>query len=329
MKSEAKEIKKLKEILRKQHYGLIGNHSGVKICEWTKKSLVDEGFCYKEKFYGIKSHLCCQMTPSIGFCTNKCLHCWRAIELTVGKDMKKIKIDNPEEIINECIIQQKKLLSGFKGNAKANKNKLKQAQEPMQFAISLTGEPTLYPKIGNFIQELRKRKKTSFLVTNGLQPEVLKKLNKNKQLPTQLYVSLNAPNKTLYDKIHRSLKKNAWKKFNQTLSLLKKIKKNTRTVIRMTLVKNLNMNDDMINDYASLILKADPDFIEVKGFVSVGFSRKRLGYERMPNQNEIKSFAKKLLQELKPEKYKILDEQSASKVVLLGKSKKLMKIKKV
>ena len=44
------------------------------------------------------------------------------------------------------------------------------------FAISLTGEPTLYPKLPELIKEIHSRGKTSFLVTNGQHPEVLQKL---------------------------------------------------------------------------------------------------------------------------------------------------------
>ena len=45
--------KNVKEILKKQHYEIAGKneHSAVQICRWTKKSLRDEGVCYKEKFY--------------------------------------------------------------------------------------------------------------------------------------------------------------------------------------------------------------------------------------------------------------------------------------
>jgi len=60
--------------------------------------------------------------------------------------------------------------------------------------------------------------------------------------------------------------------------------------------------------------------------MSVGFARKRLGYEKMSNHKEIKAFSKSLLKFL-PE-YKFLDEQEFSRVVLLGKDKKRMKIKK-
>jgi len=320
--------KKLIESLKKQHYGIVGNHSAIQICRWTKKSLIDKGECFKQKFYGIKSHLCCQMSCCAVFCQNKCLHCWRAIELTEGKDMEKKKIDKPNEIINGCIKQQRKLLSGFKGNEKVNKKKLKEAQEPMQFAISLTGEPTLYPKIGELISELRKKGKTSFLVTNGLNPEVLRKLNKNKQLPTQLYLSLNSPNKRLYNKWHNSKTKNAWKKFNKTLSIFPKLK--TRKVIRMTLVKgiNSNMKEEMIKEYAELIKKAKSDFLEIKGYMSVGFARNRkgMGYDAMPTYEEIKDYSKKIAKFLP--NHKILDEHEFSRVVLIGKDKKKMRIKK-
>jgi len=314
----------IKKILEKQGYRFIDNTSSVKICRWTRKSLIDSGECYKSQFYGINSWRCCQMSPWIA-CQNKCLHCWRPIELDFNKYINKIKIDNPKDIINGCIKAQQILLSGFKGNKKINLEKLKQAQEPMQFAISLTGEPTLYPRIGELIQELRKQGKTSFLVTNGLCPEVLEKLQKNKALPTQLYVSLNTPNKTLYNKWHRSKEKNAWEKFNQTLELFPNL--STRKVIRMTLVKDLNMNDNQVDDYAKLIKKTMPDFLEIKGYMSVGFARQRLGYDRMPTYEDIQDYAKKIVKSLgKP--YKILDSHEFSRVVLIGKNKKKMKIKK-
>jgi len=318
---------KLKESLEKQHYKIVGKHSAVKICEWTKKSLIDneKGACFKEKFYGIKSHRCCQMSPTTVFCQNKCLHCWRAIELTDGNKMDNKSIDDPQDIINGCILAQRKLIIGFNGNASVNKKKFIEAQEPMQFAISLTGEPTLYPKLGELINELRKLGKTSFVVTNGLQPEVLKKLNQKKQLPTQLYLSMNSPNKEMYDKWHRSSVRDAWKKFNLTLDLFPKLK--SRKVIRMTLVKGLNDDLKYIKDFSRLILKARPDFIEVKSYMAIGFSRDRLGYDMMLSHDEIKKYSKKLALELK-NGYKILDEHILSRVVLIGKDTEKMKIRK-
>lgn len=331
--------KNVKESLEKQHYKIVGKneHSAVQICRWTKKSLRDEGVCYKEKFYGIKSHLCCQMTPSL-YCPNKCVHCWRAIEYTTG-DKIPGKIDSPSEIIDGCIKAQRKLLEGFnidvkskkKQLSRADQKKLKEAQEPMQFAISLSGEPTVYPHVGKLIAELRKRGKTSFLVTNGLYPEKLKELQKKHQLPTQLYVSINTSNKELYNKFHRSTIKNAWEKLNETLAFLPKLKGKTRTVFRMNLVKDLNMFPQQAKEYAQLIKKSSPKIIEIKGFMSVGFARERLGYERMPTNKEMEDFIEVLLKELHKiglNDYKLLDSHEFSRAYVLGKTKKELKIKK-
>jgi tRNA wybutosine-synthesizing protein 1 len=325
----------IKNILKKQHYEIVGKneHSAVQICRWTKKSLRDEGVCYKEKFYGIKSHLCCQMTPAVMWCPNKCVHCWRAIELTLGSELPKDKIDSPSEIIEGCIKAQRKLIEGFnidpkskkKQLSKANQKKYQEAQEPMQFAISLSGEPTTYKLLGELISELRKRGKTSFLVTNGLYPEKIKELSKKKQLPTQLYVSVNTSNEELYNKFHRSSIKNAWEKLNETLELMKDLK--CRTIFRMNLVKELNMLPEQAKEYVQLIKKSKPLFVEIKGFMSVGFARERLGYEKMPTEKEMEDFIKILLKELGKE-WKLLDKHEFSRAYVLGKDKRKLKIKK-
>jgi len=315
------EKQEIKEKIKKQGYRFVGNHSAVQICRWTKKSLRDEGVCYKEKFYGIKSHLCCQMTPWLA-CQNKCLHCWRAIEFDFNKLIDNEKLNSPSEIIDKCIENQKKLLEGFKIRpetkditvSKANMKKYQEAQEPQQFALSLLGEPTLYPKLGGLIKELRRRGKTSFLVTNGIFPKKLKELHENDQLPTQLYVSVMAGNKELYDEIVNSDDKEAWEKLNQTLELMSQIGENTRTVFRMNLVKGLNMEEKHAEEFAELIQKSKSQFVEVKSYMAVGFARKRLDYNRMPTFNEIENFSEKLS---KMTGYEIEDFHERSRVFLL------------
>jgi tRNA wybutosine-synthesizing protein 1 len=316
------ESKEIINQMKKQGYRFVGDHAAVKICRWTKKSMKNQGVCYKEKFYGIKSHLCCQMTPWLG-CPNSCVHCWRAIELDFNKLINRDKIKTPKEIIAGCIKAQRKLLLGYKNHKVTNMKKYNEAQEPMQFAISLSGEPTVYEKLGDLIEELRKKGKTSFLVTNGLYPEKIKEIAKKKQLPTQLYVSVNTPNKELYIKFHRSSKKDAWERLNETLNLMSGL--GCRTVFRMNLVRDLNMAEGYIREYAKLIKKAKPRFIEVKGFMSVGFARQRLGYERMPTDKEMLNFVKKLAKETG---LKLLDKHDFSRAYVLGKDKKDLKIKK-
>ena len=295
----------LKALLEKQNYAFIGNHSAIKICSWTKHSLLDEGTCYKEKFYGIKAHRCCQMSPSIGYCENRCLFCWRPIEYTEGHEIKE-DIDQPEDLIKNAVKMQQRQLMGFKGNKKVNMQKYQEAQEPTQFAISLAGEPTDYPNLKEFIEELHKLNKTTFVVSNGLNPEVIKNIN-----PTQLYISVSSPNKELFEKITNPQIENAWEKYNQSLEYLKN---HPRATLRITLIKDWNMIEP--ENYAKIIEKAQPKFIEVKAYMCVGYSKQRLEYKNMPTHSEVKEFAKKIAQHAN---LKIIDEQERSRVVLLMK----------
>jgi tRNA wybutosine-synthesizing protein 1 len=82
---------------------------------------------------------------------------------------------------------------------------------------------------------------------------------------------------------------------------------------------------EKVEEYSKLIEKSKTDFVEVKGFMSVGYARKRFGYEKMPDMGEVREFAKRMLNFLP--KYKILDEHEFSRVVLIGRNKKDMKIK--
>ena len=295
---------KTKSYLEKQHYKVIGSHSAVKLCTWTKKSLRGEDVCYKEKFYGIKSHRCCQMSPCLA-CTNQCVFCWRELSTPTALEWGW-DIDEPEQIIKGCIEKQRKLLEGYKGYPRVNMKRFEEAQNPNQFAISLSGEPTMYSKLKELILELNKKGST-FLVTNGMFPDKLKGLS-----PTQLYVSVDAPNKKIYSKIDRPGFKDAWERLNKTLEVVSDM--SCRRVLRLTLVKGLNMVDE--EGYANLIKKAKPDFVEAKAYMWVGSSRQRLTIENMPRHHEIKEFAEKIA---KTANLKILDEKEESRVVLLGK----------
>lgn len=319
--------------VRKETYEPVGEHSAVQLCNWTKKSLKEEGECFKNKFYGISSHKCCQMTPSI-FCNNRCIHCWR--DISNAKDGMVLSPEEPKEIIEGAIKAQQKLLTGFKIDpnsekkqlSRANQDKLKEAQQPNQFALSLTGEPTLYPKIGELIKEIRSRNSTSFLVTNGLQPEVIQKLIDENNLPTRLYISVNSSNEEAHKKFHRSLKEDAWQRLNKTLSLFKKIKKPRTCVFRMNLVRDLNIEDKYIPEFAQMIKDSEPDFIEIKGYMSVGFARERLGYDKMPTHQEMLEFISKLEKELEGTGYKLQNQHEASRAYVLAKKKEDLKIRK-
>jgi tRNA wybutosine-synthesizing protein 1 len=307
----------LASILKKQHYAITGNHSGVKLCHWMRQSLLFERECYKQTFYGIKSHRCLQMTPAINQCTHMCLFCWRHQGFT-EKDFKEI--DDPKDILERSIAAQQKLITGFKGDKRCNQRKWEEANHPNMVACSLSGEPTLYPKLGEFFEECHKKDITTFLVTNGTNPKALESLD---PLPTQLYVSIVAPNKDVYKKLCSPLIPDGWDRINKTLELLPSL--DTRTVIRHTLVNEWNMNDKFIKQYAKLDEKASPMFIEPKGYVFVGYSRKRMTLSNMPSHDNIRDFSISLAKDLG---YNFSMEKADSRVVLLERKLKTARIEK-
>ncbi|AGK60943.1 wyosine biosynthesis protein TYW1 [Archaeoglobus sulfaticallidus PM70-1] len=288
-------VKTLSEL---KGYNIVGKHSAVKTCLWLKKSLKDEGVCYKEKFYGIKSHRCLQISPALR-CNLSCIHCWRPLSLMPEID----GWDDPQFIVEESIKAQQRLLSGFWGTKGVNTKKLEEAYKPNQVAISLIGEPTLYPFIAELVDEFNSREMTTFVVTNGTNPNAVDRLE-----PYQLYISLTAYSESS----HKTLNKphgNLWDKINRSLEIMSE--KDCRTVLRLTLIKGINMN---VERFAGLINKANPDFIEAKAYMHLGHSRYRLERSAMPEHDEIRDFAEKLE---KLADYRIVDESEISRVVLL------------
>lgn len=99
--------------LTKQGYKVVGTHSGVKICRWTKSALRGRGFCYKHAFYGIQSHLCMETTPSLA-CANKCVFCWRHHTNPVGTTWRW-KVDDPKFILDGAMENHYKMIKQLKG----------------------------------------------------------------------------------------------------------------------------------------------------------------------------------------------------------------------
>lgn len=272
---------------QKAGYRVVGEHqhSGVEICRWTKSRLQGKKNCYKA-VYGVRSHRCVQMTPSLDFCTFSCKFCWRSF----GPDRNRAsrKWDSPKELVDAMIQAQIKLLSGFGGNPKTPKEYWEQAKDPSHFAISLDGEPTLYPYIAELIQEIKSRGATAFLVTNGTVPERLQELIDKNAQPTNIYLSVYATNPEDYQKITNSFMEKPFEQVLKSLEILKNFTE-ARTIFRMTLVRNENMNDP--GGFAQLARVAEPDFIEMKGYSWLGESKERLTIKHMPTIEEMDAFA--------------------------------------
>lgn len=295
------------EKLESSGYRFVGshNHAAAKICHWTKQSILDRGVCYKEKFYGIKSHRCLQMAPAVPNCQQKCEFCWR--DLSYTQTQWEGEYDDPKTIIDEAIEAQNNLLCGFFGNDKANKEKLEESKTPTNAAISLAGEPMLYPEIDELIAEFNRRNFTTFVVSNGQCVDKLKNLENE---PYQLYLSLDAPTKKIYDEVCQPQISEGWDNLNQSLDTLASF--NSRTCIRTTCVKGRNMINP--EKYGELIKKSNPDFVEIKAYMCVGSSRYRLTPDNMPTFDEVKSFAQKIGENCGK---KIVNESEVSRVVLL------------
>lgn len=237
-----------RKALTKEGYKILGSHSAVKLCRWTKNQLRGRGGCYKHTCYGITSYQCMEMTPSLA-CANKCVFCWRHHKNPVGTSWRW-KIDEPQAIVEEGIEQHRQMIRQMKGVPGVQSHRLQEALTVQHCALSLVGEPIMYPRINDLLQELHQRQISTFLVTNAQFPTEIATLDP----VTQLYVSIDAASKDALKAIDRPLFKDFWERYLSSLQEIKK--KEQRTVYRLTLVKNWNM-DEMI-EYAKLIEMGEP-----------------------------------------------------------------------
>ena len=121
---------------------------------------------------------------NVDTCNLACTYCWREPH---SDTLTKID-DDPYELFLESVRAHRRLLTGYGGNPKADREKWLDAQNPKHVAISLNGEPTLYSRLGEFLEICHQHGVSTFLVTNGSLPKVIEELD---PLPTQLYVSVD------------------------------------------------------------------------------------------------------------------------------------------
>ena len=300
----------LRKTLTKQGYKIIGTHSGVKLCRWTKSMLRGRGGCYKHTFYGIESHRCMEATPSLA-CANKCVFCWRHHSNPVGTEWRW-KMEPAEFIFSGAVENHRKMINEFKGVPGVIPDKLEEGMTVKHCALSLVGEPIMYPQINKFVRLLHSQQISSFLVTNAQFPQAIRDMDPC----TQLYVSVDASTKESLKKIDRPLFKDFWERFIESLKELKK--KGQRTVYRLTLVKGWNAEE--MDNYAGLVRLGLPDFIEVKGVTFCGSSKaSTLTMDNVPWHTEVVRFVSELVGRL--EDYEICCEHEHSNCVLVANKK--------
>lgn len=225
--------------------------------------------------------------------------------------------DAAETIVEGLLYEHKRILSGYKAqvlDGVVDDVKYKEALNPNQIAISLSGEPMLYPHLGDMVRIFKDRGCTVFLVTSGVLPKSLESLRDGDADPTRLYVSLTSPDKDAYMKINRPIRPDVWSSLMKSLDLLKEFR--CPTVIRITAINGWNMSRRDIGGFAELIKRSGCSDIEVKGYMHVGFSTARLSEGNMPWFNEVMEFSEKLSDITG---YRVKDSVTKSRVTLLSK----------
>ncbi|EDO05698.1 Wyosine base formation family protein [Babesia bovis T2Bo] len=279
-----------RQSLIKQGYKLIGDHSAIKLCRWTKARVRGHGGCYKHTFYGIKSNQCMEMTPSLA-CANKCVFCWRHHTNPVATRWKW-ESDDPDFLAQESVNAHLRLIKELKGIFDTKSERLSEAMTVRHCALSLVGEPIMYPQINELLDELHQRRISTFLVTNAQFPKEMENLRQ----VTQLYLSIDAADETSLKNTDRPLFRDFWARFQRCIQLLKHRKE--RTVFRLTLVKNFNITEQQeeISDYGRLIELGEPDFIEIKAVTFCGTVHDNaITMKNVPWHDEVVSYAKALV----------------------------------
>jgi tRNA wybutosine-synthesizing protein 1 len=307
--------------LKKAKYG-VADHSTVELCHWTKKSFKHEGSCYKHKFYGISTHRCMEFSPAGMHCENRCIYCWRPMEFYDSLKMEPEKVAEPKEILTKLMEERKKLIMGYYGDSRNDKQRLDESLLPSHYAISLSGEPTMYPKLPELIKYLKsfEATKSIFLVTNGQEPDMIQRLQDEDALPTQLYLSTNAADYDSFLKINKPRYDDSWQRWNKTLEMLKHL--NTRTVLRITLIRNYNDQKEMIPVFASMIKQASPHFIEIKSYMHIGRSTNRLEHSNMLEMHEVRGFSEDVAK--KSQIFSVMDESLVSRIVILQNNERVV-----
>ncbi|MFX1253015.1 MAG: 4-demethylwyosine synthase TYW1 [Promethearchaeota archaeon] len=319
----------LRAMLLKQRYQLYGKSLAVKKCSYTHTTLRAGRTCYKD-VYGIESHRCIQCTPvRPDLCTHQCIFCWRTQPRDIGMEPSSIDFsdeelhqlfDTPEEILKGAFWAWKRIISGYK--PMVSDEIYQEVLNPQHVALSLAGEPMLYPWLPELFQLIRKKQISSFIVSNATLPERITELLETQSFPTQLYLTLAANNEEMYKEICNPLLTDSWQQIKRSLALLKEFQ--SRTAIRLTMVDGYNMTDP--EKYANLIRIAEPSFVEVKGFVHVGAAQKRLKRENMPRQSKILDFARQLSELLE---YPLIADRRDARFALLSSKKHETKIKSI
>jgi tRNA wybutosine-synthesizing protein 1 len=149
---------------------------------------------------------------------------------------------------------------------------------------------------------------------------MIQRLQDEDALPTQIYLSTNAADYDSFMRINRPRYKDSWERWNKSLDMFSSL--DTRTVIRITLIRSYNNGEDMIPAFAAMINRANAHFIEVKSYMHIGRSRNRLEREDMLSMDEVRHFANKMADQ--SGMFSVMDESQISRIVVLQNTKRFI-----
>jgi pyruvate-formate lyase-activating enzyme len=250
-----------------------------------------------------------------------------SISKTFDKADRLLSLDESRDLVEKYVASRKDIIDVHV-----------EAAKPKHVAISYDGEPTMYAGLPELIQEFRSRGISTFVVTNGTFPERILAMKEKGNLPTQLYVTLAAPDRDTYLKVCSSVKpyfpvhEDHWERLTHTLGLLQTL--GCRTVIRITSVRHVNMIRPEL--YREKVAKANPSFLEVKGFSISGNAPRiseRLGdtdfgykeedaalyktaFRYAPTHDEILDFARAISNDFKT--FPLVSESRLNRQVLMA-----------
>ena len=142
---------------------------------------------------------------------------------------------------------------------------------------------------------------------------MLRRLAYEDALPTQLYLSTNATNRKMFHLINRPRHRDGWERWYESLEFLASAE--TRTVLRMTMIRGYNEDINFVNDFARLVSQANPHFVEIKSYMHIGMSTQRLERNNMLEMNEVETIADHLVKKLPG--FIIMDKSKISRIVVL------------
>ena len=135
-----------------------------------------------------------------------------------------------------------------------------------------------------------------------------------------MYLSTNAADYESFMRINRPKYADSWERWNTTLHMLKEL--NTRTVLRITLIRDYNTGEEMIPSFASMIKDSSANFVEIKSYMHIGRSTNRLERENMLELDEVRHIANEMAKQSKI--FSIMDESYISRIVILQNNERFI-----